>query len=427
MREQYLSLNRDQNGGGVTVNSLHQTLVDHGTDVSRTEVADLLVTAGVAATADSALTRQNIQFNDFKKLIHLTGLGDDARAYDFARSVQPLRTAQPSAAMQQSNGLGEAGEKHVPKHLSQAAGGSASHAVPNDASPRKRVTRNKNMESGAIGGIVAANCLSLAHDAGEDVMHDLGGGTSYLSSKHEGKHVNLKYRQHDHIDAMGLANGGKGHVTMGHSGAVGLEQHSHHGDIGRRGSKRHVVHGNHGDLNDHIGDRHVLERRPSVSNEQQEEKSEKSASRRGSGRRNRKQVTGKIANQQVPISKTPRHLKADDWFRHDTHLKTAASSRPASSPSSASRSTLTAASPSVVSTGVRSPSKVWRMTSRPPASPAARQAAEKKFSTQAYAGAAGVSAFQADSRMHHSRTKTGRKHVPRADNNLFQNMQYPSE
>ena len=50
--------------------------------------ADLLVTAGVANNVDAALRTKSIQFNDFKKLIHLTGLGDDVRAYDFARSVQ---------------------------------------------------------------------------------------------------------------------------------------------------------------------------------------------------------------------------------------------------------------------------------------------------------------------------------------------------
>ena len=38
MREQYLSLHRDQATNGVTVSSLHKTLVDHGTDVTQAEV-----------------------------------------------------------------------------------------------------------------------------------------------------------------------------------------------------------------------------------------------------------------------------------------------------------------------------------------------------------------------------------------------------
>ena len=41
MREQYLSLHRDQATNGVTVSSLHKTLVDHGTDVTQAEVVSI--------------------------------------------------------------------------------------------------------------------------------------------------------------------------------------------------------------------------------------------------------------------------------------------------------------------------------------------------------------------------------------------------
>ena len=122
-------------------------------------------------------------------------------------------------------------------------------------------------------------------------------------------------------------------------------------------------------------------------------------------------------------------MKANDWFRHDNGA--ASTTRPtalAASPSVSRRGNVNntnGSSKTTTNNGGPSPAKVWRTTHRPPASPAARQAAEEKFSRKAYAGAAGVSARDADRRQEVQRS--GRKHVARTHNNLFHNMQYPQD
>ena len=446
MREQYLSLHRDQKTNGVTVESLHRTLAEHGTDVTRAEVADLLVTAGVAPNVDAAMREEKIQFNDFKKLIHLTGLGDDVRAYDFARSVQiapgvgisagGLRKADRSEETQKWGLL-----RHVPKHLVQAAGGKRSH-LRAEAAPRKRVTKNRNAETDAIAGLVGSNSLSIVHDDANDVGHNVGGSlgaSSYLDQKHEGKHFNVKYRQHDHIHELGLLGGGY-QASMGHDGTLGTEQHSHHGD-GERGGRRHVIHGNiHSDAGtggrrgsaDHIKMEHMLEDNLKVNGNARSGSKMNVASSEMNGllpgsperkrtmkstvrrRSDRKAVTEKINRVSVK-TKTPRHLKSDDWFRHDSHLQSSKLSRKSQNISQVAKQ--------VIQQNKHMP-KVLRTTVRPPASPAARQAAEERASRNSYQGAAGVSASR-----HDEREKPGfhgRKHVPRIDNNLFQNMQYPN-
>jgi hypothetical protein len=124
-----------------------------------------------------------------------------------------------------------------------------------------------------------------------------------------------------------------------------------------------------------------------------------------------------------------RHLKANDWFRHDDNGAGTTTTRPttlAASPSVSKRRNVNSTNNNnnkTTTNGSQSPAKVWRMTHRPPASPAARQAAEEKFSRKAYAGAAGVSARDADRRQ--AVQRSGRKHVVRTNNNLFHNMQYP--
>lgn len=430
MREQYLSLKRDANSGGVTVSSLHQTLLDHGADVTKSQVADLLVTAGLSDTLDNSMKKE-IKFNDYKNLIHLTGLGDDLRSYDFARSVQlppgvGLQAGGLKSPDRSTATIKSALEKHVPKHLSQAAGGEASKPLPSyefdkpSHDVRKYVTKYTNAESGAITGMVEPNYLSVAHDDSDDVLHDLSQSSTYLSSKHTGKHFNMKYRQHDHIDEFGLMNGGKIHASLGHSGAVGAEQHSHHGDHDH-GGRRHVVHGNKGDLGDHISEKHLLERRASVRNV-------RSGSTRNLTSEENAVVgrsAGKLSNNKLTrkVGYTPRHLQSDNWFRHDTHLKKNTFSTTNTS-ASGSRQTAINASPSSASTPKASRTKVLRMTVRPPSSPAARIAAEEKLSRIAYEGAAGVSAAAAANRSVIGRS--GRKHVRREDNNLFKNMQYPN-
>ena len=458
MREQYLALNRDQNGDGVTVDSLHRTLVDYGAAVSKEEVIALLVTAGVATddnvgtdsetnsgtNSGNDLSKQKIKFNDYKKLIHLTGMGDDVRAYDFARSVQVSAGVGQSAGGLRHADRSEASQDHalnlhVTKHLSQAAGGARSQ-MPAEFSPRKRVSKNSNEESaGTIAGIVTSNTLSIVEDDATLVGHDYGslGTVSYLDGRHVGKHHNLQYRQHDHIKELGLMGGGI-HASMGHDGALGeVDNSTHHGNMMFGGSRKHVIHGNHGDIIDHIAEEHLLSnhhstspvKRGSIRNQISTDNSivppeilkRDSSARKGEGGRGRGGARSLKQPQKSHSSRTtPRHLKADSWFRHDHHLKEmvggAAERRRA-----AKKVGSAGAPPPAPSTGGP---KVVRLAIRPPASPAARLAAEMKANRAAYKGAAGVSAFSHDTR--EIPGHSGRKHVPRVDNNLFKNMKYPT-
>jgi hypothetical protein len=181
------------------------------------------------------------------------------------------------------------------------------------------------------------------------------------------------------------------------------------------------------DLGDHIGEQHLFERRASVSNNASADNTlvsnnlqRTSASTGASSARAYKRRSSTSTN-----STFGRHLKANDWFRHDDN-GAGTTTRPttlAASPSVSKRRNVNSNNNNTTSNGSQSPAKVWRMTHRPPASPAARQAAEEKFSRKAYAGAAGVSARDADRRQ--AVQRSGRKHVVRTNNNLFHNMQYP--
>ena len=146
-----------------------------------------------------------------------------------------------------------------------------------------------------------------------------------------------------------------------------------------------------------------------------ESRDRKSSASRFQRRGDTKAVTGKVSNSKNR-SKTPRHLKADDWFRHDTHL---------TSGKKQVRTMQSMANNVVNLNKSTQQPKVLRSTVRPPASPAACQAAEEKASRSAYRGAAGVSAA------HNAQTKTpgyyGVKMVgSRNESGLFRNLQYPN-
>ena len=61
---------------------------------------------------------------------------------------------------------------------------------------------------------------SVVQNSADEVLHDRSGGSSYLNSKHHGKHYNTKYRQHDHISEMGLLNGGQVSAHNAKAGAT---------------------------------------------------------------------------------------------------------------------------------------------------------------------------------------------------------------
>ena len=188
------------------------------------------------------------------------------------------------------------------------------------------------------------------------------------------------------------------------------------------------------DLGDHIGEQHLFERRASVSNNASADNTlvSNNLQRTSANSASTGASTGassasayKRRSSTSTNSAFGRHLKANDWFRHDDN-GAATTTRPttlAASPSVSKRRNVNSNNTTTTSNGSQSPAKVWRMTHRPPASPAARQAAEEKFSRKAYAGAAGVSARDADRRQ--AVQRSGRKHVVRTNNNLFHNMQYP--
>ena len=184
------------------------------------------------------------------------------------------------------------------------------------------------------------------------------------------------------------------------------------------------------DLGDHIGEQHLFERRASVSNNASADNTLVSNNLQRTSASTGASTGASSAYKRRSSTSTNsafgRHLKANDWFRHDDNGAASTTTRPttlAASPSVSKRRNVNSTTTTTTTNGSQSPAKVWRMTHRPPASPAARQAAEEKFSRKAYAGAAGVSARDADRRQ--AVQRSGRKHVVRTNNNLFHNMQYP--
>jgi hypothetical protein len=108
----------------------------------------------------------------------------NVQAYDFARNVQVSAGVGMNAGGLRNKQRGDrnsdfSGGDHVPKHLNQGAGGAAAHemdflkvgevsgAVSGGGSGsggsayghRKRVTKDRNEESGAIRGMVGPNYL----------------------------------------------------------------------------------------------------------------------------------------------------------------------------------------------------------------------------------------------------------------------------
>lgn len=373
----------------MTVDSLQRTLQGKGTAITTEEVANLLVTTGIAADVESA-RKSRITFNDFKKLVHLTGLGDDIRSYDFARAVQlPAGVGLSAGGLRKPDRHNFANTvTHKAKHLNQPAGGARAHASPEHA-PRKRVWRDKNAESGAVAGMISVNSVSVVDNGnkGSPLAHDIA--THY---ERMGKHKNALYRQHDHIRELGLI--GESHSTMGHEGMIGETglQHGH----GR--SHLHTA----AQVDDHW---------PIDSNESTStlRKSSMSANYdpmsvspgNSVAPKNRTRSSLKQKNK-TPVRKTPRHLQSRVSIQHN-HIKYdrwGGKKRVVRPNASA---------------------KVLHLAIRPPPSPAALAAAEKKASAAMFSGAAGVSSERLDNARHGRRTG-GARHK---NNSLFSNMSYP--
>ena len=430
VRDQYLAMRRGADGK-LNAASLHASLKDKGADVSPAEVADLLVTAGVASSLEDASTRK-IGFNDFKKLVHLSGLGDDVRAYDFARAVQIAPAVGHSAGAvkvpEHPTSMQDAQAKidgHKAKHLSQAAGGKRAQTVPLNQ-PTKRVTRNKNAESGAVGGIVGPNTLSVVDEGSPGtVMHDVG--AHFI---HSAKHVNVKYRQHDHIREMGLLGGGV-HASMGHEGVsisgVTAIKGRHNGQRRHIGAAGHS-HAQH----DHLSEQHLMESPDKLRYEPNKASPDNLLS--PSARRKKRGVTPKPTSASTPNKEVPRHLQSAVRIDHDhgpgarkgrrTSVKVTVPpslQRMIDSKVSSDRGRRRASSNAHPDRGT----KILRLGFRPPASPAALAAVERKTTAKLYDGAAGVTTDAHDRSMmpgHHGRTHNPARYQ---DSGLFSNMQYP--
>ena len=395
LREQYLSLERgpgsgsSRRGGAVTVDSLQRSLQGKGAAISTQEVANLLVGTGIAADAVSA-RNSRITFNDFKKLVHLTGLGDDVRSYDFARAVQiPAGVGLSAGGLRSPERHDFANAAaHEAKHLNQPAGGARAHASPEHA-PRKRVWHDKNAESGAAAGMISVNSMSVADNGskGSPLTHDVA-----AHYEHIGKHQNVLYRQHDHIRELGLM--GESHATMGHEGMIGETglQHGH----GR--SHLHTA----AQVDDHWSSDSKTStstpRTPSTA-ANYDPMSVSPGHSAAPKNRARSQLKQK---KKTPVKKAPRHLQSRVSMQHDhiQHDRWGGKKR------------VVRPSPSA---------KVLRLAIRPPPSPAAQAAAERKASTAMFSGAAGVSSERLDSASHRRRTEGERY----KNNSLFSNMSYP--
>jgi Ca2+-binding EF-hand superfamily protein len=393
LREQYLSLERGPGdgstraGGAVTVNSLQRTLEGKGAAISTEEVASLLVDTGIAADKESA-RKSRITFNDFKKLVHLTGLGDDVRSYDFARAVQlPPGVGLPAGGLRVPERHDFSGaESHEVKHLNQPAGGARAHASPEHA-PRKRVWHDKNAESGAVAGMISVNSMSVANGR-SPLTHDIA-----AHYERTGKHHNILYRQHDHIRELGLM--GESHVTMGHEGMVGetgLQQ-------GHGRSHLHTA----AQVNDHWSSDSktstptVRKSSTSTNYDPMSVSPGNSAAPKNRARSSLKQKKKATSSRQ-----TPRHLQSRVSIQHD-HIK---------HDRWGGKKRVVRPSPSA---------KVLRLAIRPPPSPAAKAASEKKAGAAMFGGAAGVSSERLDNASHGRRTGSERYKT----NSLFSNMSYP--
>ena len=207
MREQYVKLERSGDGS-LTAQAMHDALAGKGLDINQNEMTVLMQESGVEIK-DSDPMNTKLSFDDFKRMTHEAGLGDDAREYDFARAVQlapGIGHTSGSMKKMEKNRKGTWDiEEHVVKHLTTAAGG--------ESKPRKRVTRDKNIESGV--GLSLMTPVQLhANDTnqiGRSVDYNIHNRNYQV--KHKFAHPYL-YAEHDHIREQKLLGGWERSVNI---------------------------------------------------------------------------------------------------------------------------------------------------------------------------------------------------------------------
>ena len=207
LREQYVKLER--NGGGrLTANSLHNTLLGKGLDITNNEIEVLMDESGVQVERSNPMSTR-LSFDDFKRMTFEAGLGEDSREYNFARAVQLAPgvghvAGSVTQKKRTQNGSWNV-EKHVVKHLTTPAG-------VDDGIQRKRVTRDKNVESG-VGLSLMTPIVLHTQDPIEKPTVDYHIHNRNYQVKHKFTRPSL-YMQHDHIREHKLLGGWKSGVNL---------------------------------------------------------------------------------------------------------------------------------------------------------------------------------------------------------------------
>jgi Ca2+-binding EF-hand superfamily protein len=207
LREQYVKLERGSSGI-LTAQAMHDALAAKGLDIRPSEISVLMKQSGVHIQESNPMNTK-LSFDDFKRMTHEAGLGNDSREYDFARAVQLAPGIGHTSGSMKTKKQDRKGtwnvEKHVVKHLTTAAG------VEEDK-PRKRVTRDKNIESGV--GLSLMTPIQLhANQPAESPLIDYNIHNRKYQVLHKFSNPNI-YKEHDHIREQKLLGGWEHGVNL---------------------------------------------------------------------------------------------------------------------------------------------------------------------------------------------------------------------